>query len=326
MGLALFSGPDTGRRESIRTKYSRLQVESLEDRVTPASAALPLAVEGINVVGAPGNQSLQAVVSLAGQAATPVTMDLTTTAATEPCQVLNLHLGPIDLDLLGLHVVTSEICLDITGDPNGGLLGQLVCGLADGLNLNQIITSLGNQLNGLLGQLDNLLDQALGHAMTVTGVLGSPSGGVTAQQTPGECDILNLSLGPVDLNLLGLGVHLDNCDNGPVTVDVTGVHGELLGDLLCGLSEGNLGGINLGRLIGRIDNLIDRLTDLAGRLDKLPDLGHLAQRVDRLIDRLEDLVDRIGDVKAGHLIHQVDHFIHELDHVIHQLDKIIARL
>ena len=56
----------------------------------------------------------------------------------------------------------------------------------------------------------------------------------------GHCDILNLSLGPVDLTLLGLQVRLNNCDDpaGPVTVDVFAVPGpgNLLGNLLCGLS------------------------------------------------------------------------------------------
>ena len=38
------------------------------------------------------------------------------------------------------------------------------------------------------------------------------------QGRAGDTDILNLSLGPVDLNLLGLDVQLDDCEGGPVTV------------------------------------------------------------------------------------------------------------
>jgi hypothetical protein len=53
-----------------------------------------------------------------------------------------------------------------------------------------------------------------------------------------SCNILNLALGPVDLNLLGLRVELDNCSNGPVTLDVIATPGSgLLGDLLCNLSK-----------------------------------------------------------------------------------------
>jgi len=40
------------------------------------------------------------------------------------------------------------------------------------------------------------------------------------------------------LTLLGLNVHLDNCANGPVTVDITATPaGGLLGQLLCGLAN-----------------------------------------------------------------------------------------
>ena len=48
------------------------------------------------------------------------------------CSVLHLELAPIHLSLLGLHVDTSPICLDITATEGGGLLGDLLCGLAGG--------------------------------------------------------------------------------------------------------------------------------------------------------------------------------------------------
>jgi hypothetical protein len=48
------------------------------------------------------------------------------------CDVLDLTLGPIHLDLLGLVVDTKTIHLTITADPNGGILGSLLCSLAGG--------------------------------------------------------------------------------------------------------------------------------------------------------------------------------------------------
>ena len=59
-----------------------------------------------------------------------------------------------------------------------------------------------------------------------------------------------------DLNVLGLHVRLDNCNNGPVTVDITAIPstqpgGGLLGDLLCGVDNlltGTGGLLNLGGL------------------------------------------------------------------------------
>lgn len=45
------------------------------------------------------------------------------------CQILNLVLGPIHLNLLGLVVDTNTIRLNITGNPQLGLLGNLLCSL-----------------------------------------------------------------------------------------------------------------------------------------------------------------------------------------------------
>ena len=46
-----------------------------------------------------------------------------------PCQVLDLVLGPLHLNLLGLIVDLNQIHLQITADPNGGILGSLLCSL-----------------------------------------------------------------------------------------------------------------------------------------------------------------------------------------------------
>ncbi len=69
------------------------------------------------------------------------------------CDVLNLVLGPLHLNLLGLVIDLNEVHLDITAVPAGGLLGQLLCAVA---NL------LSGGLGGLLGQLATLLNQILG--------------------------------------------------------------------------------------------------------------------------------------------------------------------
>jgi len=64
----------------------------------------------------------------------------------------------------------------------------------------------------------------------------------------GACPILHLDLGPLNLNVLGLNVNLDNCKGGNVTVDITAQHGALLGDLLCDV--GNL--LNSGTPLGAL--------------------------------------------------------------------------
>src|SRR6478735_12137714 len=71
------------------------------------------------------------------------------------CNILNLVLGPLDLNILGLRVQLNQVKLDITAVPGAGnLLGNLLCAVAGLLD--------GTPLAGLLGQLQALLNQILG--------------------------------------------------------------------------------------------------------------------------------------------------------------------
>jgi hypothetical protein len=85
------------------------------------------------------------------------------------CQVLNLVLGPLHLDLLGLVVDlygkthNDPVIVTINAQPTKGLLGQLLCGLAGGggitsvAGLQSLLNSLGVNLSAT--QLQNLLNQ-----------------------------------------------------------------------------------------------------------------------------------------------------------------------
>jgi len=257
---------------------------------------LPLDVSDLVVQGTGDSRQLQAIVTTrAGREAAIVNVDLNTEATQQNgCTVLDLHLAPIHLNLLGLHVDTSNICLDITGNENAGLLGRLVCDLSTGQTLTQVLDQLGAQLNTFLDRLENLLDRALTQPLAANGMFGTAAQGGTVAQQNGLCDVLNLSLGPVDLNLLGLNVHLDDCANGPVTVDVTAdANGGVLGQLLCNLSDQqfNLSGTNAARLLRRVDTLIDRVTVLADRLERVGDLSNQLQRV---VTRLEDFANQVN--------------------------------
>ena len=46
------------------------------------------------------------------------------------CQVLNLVIGPIDLNLLGLRLQADSIRIRLIADSQGGILGQLLGSLA----------------------------------------------------------------------------------------------------------------------------------------------------------------------------------------------------
>jgi hypothetical protein len=188
----------------------------------------------------------------------PVSLNLATNQTNAACPILDLALGPINLDLLGLVVETSPICLEITAIPGGGLLGDLLCSVANllngGLNLGQILGGQGvaglpglttAQVGTLLTGIGDLINAALDNLLdaVVTDIVNG---------LRGACDILHLELGPLDLNLLGLRVQLDDCAGGPVVVDITGERGRgnLLGNLLCGLL--NSGRVGLGSLLGDI--------------------------------------------------------------------------
>ncbi len=68
------------------------------------------------------------------------------------CQVLNLVLGPINLNLLGLSVRTNQINLAIDAIPGAGnLLGNLLCSITNLLNPGQTpLGQLAQILNAIL--------------------------------------------------------------------------------------------------------------------------------------------------------------------------------
>jgi hypothetical protein len=193
---------------------------------------VPLMVKSVTVT----NGQLVANLMAGATALPPTPITLTTRAnpaADATCPILNLSLAPINLDLLGLNVDTSPICLDITAVPgSGALLGNLLCGIANLLNggLSQSAV-LGGLSSTDLATLDSGLTQLLNQAVFVP--LTRSDAAITA-----TCNVLSLAIGPVDLNLLGLRVELDDCNNGPVTLDITAdPAGGLLGGLLCGLAN-----------------------------------------------------------------------------------------
>ncbi|CAN5297379.1 hypothetical protein BH18ACT9_BH18ACT9_00570 [soil metagenome] len=75
---------------------------------------------------------------------------------------------------------------------------------------------------------------------------------------PGDCQILNLVLGPLDLNLLGLKVHLDKV---VLNIVATPGPGNLLGNLLCAVA-GLLDGAGAGGLSGLLASITQILNSI----------------------------------------------------------------
>jgi len=81
----------------------------------------------------------------------------TAAAAAAPaatCGILNLTLGPLNLNLLGLVVTLNQVHLNITAVPGAGnLLGNLLCAVANLLNGSGTLSTLSADLNAILAAL-----------------------------------------------------------------------------------------------------------------------------------------------------------------------------
>jgi hypothetical protein len=87
-----------------------------------------------------------------------VTAEVRLQQSTGSCEILDLVLGPLNLDLLGLVITLDTVHLNITAEQGpGNLLGNLLCaiaGLLDGpTGLNTIVGQITRLLNQLLGAL-----------------------------------------------------------------------------------------------------------------------------------------------------------------------------
>jgi hypothetical protein len=108
-----------------------------------------------NLAGVP--QREKAVLALV--ASRPAAPRFMLAQSTPPCQVLDVALGPITVNLLGAQVDLSAVSLSLSGQT--GPLGDLVCAASD--------------LLGNVAGLVNLLNSVLG---LVTGLLGGLTGGL----------------------------------------------------------------------------------------------------------------------------------------------------
>jgi hypothetical protein len=163
------------------------------------------------------------------------------------CNILALRLAPVHLALLGVRVDTSHISLDVKARKRGGVLGRLFCALANA----EIRFP-----RAAIAKVNRQLDDAP--------IAARSSAPVRVATHQGTCQILDLILGPLHLDLLGLVVDLyGQTKSDPVRVTITGEPGHgLLGDLLCSLAGG--GNItSLPQLQSLLQSLGVSLTDTA---------------------------------------------------------------
>jgi hypothetical protein len=175
---AVSARPDAAGVQAVRT--AALSATSVFDQAKYTSSITGQTIDGRDVTGrfVPGaaivrdgkmfvrghvfarihnNNGTSVVRDKAGQLLPVISTDPSTNAAAAPlaaaavtCPVLNLVLGPLHLDLLGLVVDLNQVVLNITAvQAAGNLLGNLLCAVAGLLD--------GTPLSGLLGQVSALL-------------------------------------------------------------------------------------------------------------------------------------------------------------------------
>jgi hypothetical protein len=143
-----------------------------------------------------------------------------TAASAGGCRILNLDLKQLNLVLLGLNVHLDEVHLVVTGQPNGGVLGSLFCRLAR----TRVAADRAAIVRTMNDSLRTHPLKPMSFAVPLR-PMAAPAPGAT-------CPVLDLILGPLNLNLLGLVVDLNQ-----VHLTITATQGGgTLGDLFCGLS------------------------------------------------------------------------------------------
>ena len=155
---------------------------------------------------------------------------------------------------------------------NGKMVSKLVGTASDGSKVTGSFTPLKFVKKDGKQQVKGVVDGVVTHAngtketftalrtLQVKKINGQRLSGLasTSAQRMAACDILHLVLGPLDLDLLGLKVHLDK-----IVLDIVAATGagNLLGNLLCAIT-GLLDGGPLGGLLGQLNDLLGQILDV----------------------------------------------------------------
>jgi hypothetical protein len=162
------------------------------------------------------------------------------------CQVLTLQLDRLNLALLGLNLDVSAVNLRITGD-RSRTLGALFCRLATATRLGKVASAraaaatLNRRLAARPMQVVGFRAAIRPQTAPAGGDPQPASPGATAAQAPPApvCNVLDLTLGPLNLDLLGLVVDLyGKTRTDPVQVHVTAnPGGGVIGRTFCQLAS-----------------------------------------------------------------------------------------
>lgn len=171
------------------------------------------------------------------------------------CNVLHLELGELRLNLLGLIVTLTpvgdpSIVLDISADSSGAL-GKLLCQVISSIQSGSLAKTTkatrglsalvrkqysGGVVNADVPLASQQARQTTTSTAATTGTtVGTTTTGTTTTPAAGQCQVLDLVLGPLNLDLLGLVVSLNK-----VQLDISANPTGALGTLFCQLAGSSL--------------------------------------------------------------------------------------
>ena len=151
---------------------------------------------------------------------------------------------------------SAETAVDPTAVPVTGTLADATGAVGGTFDVQNFVTD-----NGALravGTFTGTVTDAAGNTTQGTEQLAIP---VDLAQSAGSCQILDLVLGPLDLDLLGLQVHLDTVH---LNITAQSGPGELVGNLLCAIAGLLDGGLPLNTILGQIAALLNQLLGILG--------------------------------------------------------------
>jgi hypothetical protein len=178
-----------------------------------------------SAAGTQASGTAKATLTPIGQIPTTVTKKVTLAASRSgACTILTLNLEKLELNLLGLNVHLEKVVLAVTGQPHGGVLGSLFCSLARAHAKAARVSAVSR------------LNQAIRRHGSVRPIQLSLGVHATTSAVGPTCSVLDLVVGPLNLNLLGLVVDLNQVHL-IVTAEPTG---GVLGSLFCNLANTKL--------------------------------------------------------------------------------------
>jgi hypothetical protein len=209
-------------------------------------------------------------------------------------EVLDVFVAPVHLDLLGAVVDTSPIHLTIKAHAGEGLvLGNVVSALSDVFNPPLPDTLDLDFINGRLAQLIQQLNEH------IPGITPSPT--VITPAPEGSERILQLTLAPINLNLLGLVLKTSQIQ---VNADAQTGDGRLLGNVLTtllntlGATPENLNALNnnLNALLAKVVGVLN-VSSLILPPDAISQLSQVLQTL-----ALPDLINKTGEPKEAPIL------------------------